>query len=151
MIIPVWVKPAAIVLAFTAAAYGGYHYRDVVAQRDTLKFQTAAQAKEADYTAQLQNIANQVETTAYANQQKHNKELADYRNTIKLLGGLYDTGASNSTPAGSTTSNSTATSGNRLSDEAAGFLLEQANLADQVVDQYLTCQKYVQKIHEVNK
>lgn len=146
MILPVWVKPVVCIVALLGAAYSGYHYRDIVAQRDTLKFQIAAQEKAKVYTEQLQSIASLVEKQSYENQKKHDAELAYYRDLVKQHGGLYDNGSTSSTNTPSTGGNQASPSGTRLSEEASGFLLEQANKADRVVDQYLQCQKYVESI-----
>ena len=151
MILPVWVKPALLGVALLAAAYGGYHYRDVVAQRDTLKFQVEAQETAKNYTAQLVSISNMLEKEAIANEKKHDDEIEYYRSLVEQSGGLFDYGAPSSSTTGGTSSDTTAPSGARLSDAATAFLLEEANKADRVVSQFLTCQKYVQEIHGVRK
>ncbi len=151
MIIPVWVKPALLGVALLAATYGGYHYRDVVAQRDTLKFQVEVQETAKNYTAQLVSISNMLEKEAIANEKKHDDEIEYYRTFVEQSGGLYDNGAPSSSTTGGASNNTGTPGGARLSDTATAFLLEQANLADRVVDQFLTCQKYVREVRGVVK
>lgn len=147
MILPVWVKPALLGVALLAAAYSGYHYRDLRAQRDTLKFQVEAQETAKNYTAQLVSISNMLEKEAIANEKKHDAELEYYRDLVEQSGGLFDNGATSSPTTGGASNNTGTPSGTKLSEGAAAFLLEQANKADRVVDQYLTCQKYAREIH----
>ena len=151
MIIAVWVKPALLGAALLVAAYGGYHYRDVVAQRDTLKFQVEAQETAKNYTAQLVSISNMLEKEAIANEKKHDDEIEYYRSLVEQSGGLFDYGSPSSSPTGGASSNTTTPSGTRLSEAASGFLLEEANKADRVVDQFLTCQKYVRELRGARK
>jgi hypothetical protein len=151
MIIPTWIKPAALGVALLMAAYGGYHYRDVVAERDTLKFQTQAQEAAKTYTAQLVSIGNQLEAQNYANEKKHNDELAYYRNLVKQSGGLFDNGTSNFNPTGTPGSNNATPNGQGLSPELSEYLIQKASNADAVVDQYLLCQDYVKRIQGVGK
>jgi len=151
MIISTWVKPAALAVGLLAAAYGGYHYRDVVAERDTAQFVIQAQETARAYTEQLQGIANIIEEQSYASEKKHDRELAYYRNLVERSGGLYDNGATGGATTPSTGNNQTTASGPRLSAEATGFLLDQANKADRVVDQYLQCQKYITLLSEKTK
>jgi len=121
-------------------------------------FTIAAQKQAAVYTEKAQAIANQVEVQNAVNEKKHSDELAYYGGLIAQHGGLYDLHSTTSrkvTPGAPGTS--TATSGNGvpaassglLSEEATTFLLNQANLADQVVDQYLTCQKYIKDLGDI--
>lgn len=142
-----------------ASAYGGYSYRGI--QVNELKLNAVVLEQQRaeialSYTQAMQDIANQTEKQNYENQKKHNSELAYYRSLVDKSGGLYDhpSVSSNSGVARGTNGNKAATSGDGLSEEVTeplskettDFLLEQANLADQVVDQFLTCQQYVHNV-----
>ena len=141
----------ALVLLVTAFS-AGFYARGVIAERDMLKMQNeyqqeviTQQKKVKAYEGMLQSIANQVEKQSYENQKKHDRELAYYRNLVKQSGGLFDNAiqADDSQTTGTPGDNQTTTSGRPLSREAVEFLLQQANKADRVVDQYLQCQQYV--------
>jgi len=157
MIIPGWIKPAALAIGLLTAAYGGYHYRDVVADRDSAEVQAQArliyiesQKKVEAYQQALQGMANKLEEQSYENQKKRDSELVYYRNLVEQLGGLYDSGtATGDSPATGNPSSTQATPGGTgLSAEATAFLLNLANQADRVTDQYLQCQQYVLSITE---
>lgn len=148
------------ILAIVICAFcSGYYIRDLSATKEILELKNKAQAeiiiqqnKDAENQRQLQSIANQVEKQSYEANKKHQQELTYYRNIINQSGGLYDYGTTFSNSSPSTGSNQTGTSGKELSRESTEFLFQQANKADQVVDQFLQCQKYVNTItNQVNQ
>lgn len=144
------IKIVLICLLLGADFYAGYHLRDISAVRQQEEFTIQAQKQAAVYTAQSQALANQAEEQNAASQKKHNDELAYYRALVAKRGGLYDTHSTTSRPTtGNPGSTESTPSANRLSEEATGFLLDLTNKADQVVDQYLTCQKYVEGLKEI--
>jgi len=146
-----YIKIAAVIFL----VLGSWHIRGRIADGDIseLNHKIAVQALQqqetvAMYTKQLQGVANQVEKQ-YAEAIKQNQEqLNRYRALVRERGGLYDpaTNNGNSTTTGSPSNNTASTSGTRLSPELTEFLITQAGLADMVVIQFLTCQKYVQGI-----
>ena len=153
-------KYLAVILSALGLVYSGYHYRDIKAENEiqeirldaqTIFIQTQKIVKA--YEQGLQGMANKLEEQSYENKIKRDNELQYYRNLIAQSGGLYDpygqTG--DSTTTGSSSNNQTTASGPRLSAEATGFLLDQANKADRVVDQYLQCQKYITLLSEKTK
>ena len=147
-----------VLIVFAAGLSSGYKLRDITADNEMLTLrnqqlvEVVKQQQEVIQVRQtLQTFANKVEEQNNADKQKRDKEIKHYSDVIKQLGGLYDhaeavppIGGGN--PASSTPGDTPAPGGTRLSDKAAGFLLEEANAADQVVDQYLGCQQYVKDI-----
>lgn len=112
------------------------------------------QALVADHVKNLQTEANKVEKQSHETKKKHEQELVYYSNLVKSLGGLHDSGSpasNNNSLAGSTNQPTGTTSGTELSAGATEFLLNQANRADQVVDQYLSCQRYLNALVEQSK
>lgn len=146
----------AFVFVLAASYVAGYHNRGVIAERDEALLQKTMQQaiiqqqeKVATVERTLAQIVNTTEKAAYANNAKHDKELVTYKRIIDQYGGLFDnftTGPSNNETAPSTSGDTGGTSGARLSEAASGFLLEEANKADRVVDQYRTCQQYIQSL-----
>ena len=149
------IKWGALVVLLIGAYATGYHQRDVSAERAALLIETQAkqevivqQNKVAAYEGALTIIANNAEVQSAKDKEVRERQLDSYRDAIAKLGGLHDPGVppSDSTPTTSASSNTAASCRDELSAEATGFLLDQANRADQVVDQYLLCQKYVEQI-----
>lgn len=142
---------AALGCVLLGAAYGGYSYRGIEVSELKLNALVLEQQREEvalSYSNSMQDIATQTEKRNYENQKKHNHELTYYRNLVNQSGGLFDYSEStnSSATAPSSTGTSATPSGARLSEAASSFLLEEANRADQVVSQYLECQKYVQEL-----
>jgi hypothetical protein len=166
----IWIK-LIIFLAIIAVASGtAWHLRGIEADRDigVLKQQVQGEIiKQQDlvakYTQTLQIVANGVEEQTNVDTKKHNAEIAYYKQLVNQSGGLYDNGTSvrkgDSATAGNSGSDNPTSSGTGLpeivdrplSEENTAFLLDQANKADRVVDQYLTCQQYVKKLTDFSK
>jgi len=166
--IPPQYKLILLGVALAGSCYGGYHARGIIADRDALKVEAQRQEEVIQanrivdaYQQGIQNMANQLEEQSYANQAKRDKELSYYRSLAAQSGGLHDNGSqtSNSQDTATPGSNQATTGGTELSanpdrplsKEATEFLLNQANLADRVVDQYEQCQKYVESLSGESK
>jgi len=148
-------KVLLLVFVFGAGSVSGYKVRGVMADAEKSKQLEALVVQRQEVAKQkqtLQALAHDVEEQNNADTKKHEKELNHYRALVKQLGGLYDkqgvpTPSGGATPGG-TISDTPAPSWTRLSEEATGFLLDQASKADRVVDQYKMCQKYVKDVTE---
>lgn len=164
--IPIQYQLAAKILVILAVLIVGYSagwsQRGTKADNELLTIQNQQQAvivqyqKEVAQTKQtLQGFANKVEEQNNANKKKRESELDKYRNLVKQHGGLYDNNTvpptRNDTTAGDSSSTTTGTGRTRLSEELSRFLLDQANKADQVVDQDKLCLGYIKKLTEIQK
>lgn len=151
---------ALIVAVLGACFTAGWKTRDYKAQAQLAAVEEARQKAVETYDAHVLAYANTVSTIVSdteiqnaKNTEQRAKDLAHYRALVRAAGGLRDPGTSVSgcaapVPGANSGGSDQAASGRPLSAEASDFLLQQANLADQVVDQYLLCQAYVQDLHQ---
>lgn len=95
-------------------------------------------------------LANEIEVSHVENRKKLDDLFADNLRLASEYSGLYDRYASSSCPVSGkpdTSGNPTnATSGARLSDQAAGFLLNESRRADEAAAYAAACYEWVKKL-----